>query len=660
MSRATRFVARHAHAPLVLAAWTVIHPHVGFANSGVQLPLSQYSAGSETTNNTIVTNGGFEQPGVAGPNATGWTPMTDQSGPSPAMSVGAPDAAHLPSPASAIGNFSAKGGSNNINFNNWYQQTVTLAPNTEYVISGYLWSYGISGNPPHNDISSTGDLAVLQLRDNANFFNTAGVALEPTAVDNGSGANGYFVYRSFNSGQFSDATPTLEVMSDPNENNLGARPTTLAQFDNVSITPASQFAAQKWNSATGGNWSDGSKWLNGVPNNVGFVLPQGNVEGSAIATFGNTIAAPATVTLDSAKGVAGINFDSAVSYTIDGPSTLTFAHQEDRDGVFVNVNQGTHTIAAPVVIRQPTSQGITNFGPRNFRVTVTPANAALTITTDVVSSGTSSFNLFKSGAGRLAMKNVRVGRLNINAGTVSVIVNNSTIATSSVQTLTIAGGPTTPTATFDIGDHDLIVRSGPKSDVESLVKFARNGGTWNANGISSSAAATNGNHTTGLGVLSGSEYTSVGGNGTFEGLAYASTDTLVKYTWNGDANFDGRVTFDDYVKIDTGFNTHLTGWLNGDFNYSGAVNFDDYVLIDVAFNQQNGTLGRAIDWISGDDRSGSGRTATGVSEMIEHFEEFGSTYGAAFLSAVPEPVAVPIACLGCCVASRRRARRDER
>ena len=67
---------------------------------------------------------------------------------------------------------------------------------------------------------------------------------------------------------------------------------------------------------------------------------------------------------------------------------------------------------------------------------------------------------------------------------------------------------------------------------------------------------------------------------------------LVKYTYYGDATFDGRVTFDDYAKIDTGFNQHRTGSLNGDFNYCGGVNFDDYGLIDSAFNNQSVTLGR--------------------------------------------------------------------
>ena len=50
------------------------------------------------------------------------------------------------------------------------------------------------------------------------------------------------------------------------------------------------------------------------------------------------------------------------------------------------------------------------------------------------------------------------------------------------------------------------------------------------------------------------------------------------------------VNFDDYSRIDNGFNTGRSGWLNGDFDGNGAVNFDDYSLIDLAFNTQTGPL----------------------------------------------------------------------
>jgi hypothetical protein len=48
------------------------------------------------------------------------------------------------------------------------------------------------------------------------------------------------------------------------------------------------------------------------------------------------------------------------------------------------------------------------------------------------------------------------------------------------------------------------------------------------------------------------------------------------------------VNFDDYARVDVGFNNSRSGWFNGDFDYSIAVNFDDYALIDLAFNSQSG------------------------------------------------------------------------
>src|SRR5207302_1946476 len=51
------------------------------ANSGTQLPLSQYQAGSEATQSTPITNPGFEQPGVTGSTATGWTNIDDGGNP---------------------------------------------------------------------------------------------------------------------------------------------------------------------------------------------------------------------------------------------------------------------------------------------------------------------------------------------------------------------------------------------------------------------------------------------------------------------------------------------------------------------------------------------------------------------------------------------------
>ena len=74
------------------------------------------------------------------------------------------------------------------------------------------------------------------------------------------------------------------------------------------------------------------------------------------------------------------------------------------------------------------------------------------------------------------------------------------------------------------------------------------------------------------------------GPSAFSSRTIDTTAVLVKYTYNGDTDFNGVVDFDDYSHTDSGFNGHKTGWLNGDFDGNGIVDFDDYSLIDLAFN----------------------------------------------------------------------------
>jgi len=120
------------------------------------------------------------------------------------------------------------------------------------------------------------------------------------------------------------------------------------------------------------------------------------------------------------------------------------------------------------------------------------------------------------------------------------------------------------------------------------------------------------------------------------------------------------VNFDDYVRTDNGFNNHLTGWLNGDFDLNGQVNFDDYVLIDLAFNTQNGTLGRALSFLNGDDWSGGDVSGPALRRVHLHFSEFGQEYARSFLAAVPEPstVAMVLPLLALMPPRRRRNEAD--
>jgi hypothetical protein len=143
----------------------------------------------------------------------------------------------------------------------------------------------------------------------------------------------------------------------------------------------------------------------------------------------------------------------------------------------------------------------------------------------------------------------------------------------------------------DLADNDLILDytgSSPLSDVRAKIIEGWNSGSWTGGGITSgvaaSVAADSGNsHKTALGYAEAStfSYTSFGGQ------TVDSTTVLVKYTWNGDANLDGRVNAIDF-NILASNNPASSGklWSDADFNYDGAVDTTpDYYLMAPNFGQ---------------------------------------------------------------------------
>jgi len=73
---------------------------------------------------------------------------------------------------------------------------------------------------------------------------------------------------------------------------------------------------------------------------------------------------------------------------------------------------------------------------------------------------------------------------------------------------------------------------------------------------------------------------SASATGVWGGQTVTGSDTLVMYTYGGDANLDGKINVDDYGHIDTSIGIGLNGWFNGDFNFDGKINVDDYGIID--------------------------------------------------------------------------------
>src|SRR5947208_1071356 len=104
-------------------ALVVFAAQFAHANSGIQLPLNQYSAGSEST--TLVSNGNFES------GASGWTPSGNII-----------TAAPIFSNTSNNGLLAAQmnDASNPASFTQ--NAPPALTANANYVLSGYLWNAG--------------------------------------------------------------------------------------------------------------------------------------------------------------------------------------------------------------------------------------------------------------------------------------------------------------------------------------------------------------------------------------------------------------------------------------------------------------------------------------------------------------------------------------
>ncbi len=182
---------------------------------------------------------------------------------------------------------------------------------------------------------------------------------------------------------------------------------------------------------------------------------------------------------------------------------------------------------------------------------------------------------------------VSIQSLNLSSGKLSL-----TTALPKVQ-LQLNALTQSGTGAIDIGSNDFVVNNGNLASIRSMVASGYNGGAWTGAGIDSSTAAADSKHLTALGVIQNSVDGTPTGTvlyPTLDGNLLSDTDVIVRYTYYGDANLDGKIDGSDYSRIDNGFTTHLTGWFNGDFNYDGVVDGSDYTLIDNAFNGQGAAL----------------------------------------------------------------------
>jgi autotransporter-associated beta strand protein len=293
----------------------------------------------------------------------------------------------------------------------------------------------------------------------------------------------------------------------------------------------------------------------------------------AIPAGGLSIANGATVQLAAANQI-----NDAAPITLGGSSaTLDLNGLSDTAGAItmssglVKTGAGTLTVASGSGISATTNASQAEIrGKLSLAGTTTAVSVAsaanLLISADV--SGSAAMNVTGGGPLTLTGSNSFAG-ITLNAGVLKID-----------DTGALGNGKT------DVTTRGLIATADTRANIEARVKIGRGSGNWTGTGITSSAAAANLNATTAVGVAVASEagYTS------FLAQTVNPTDVLVKYTYSGDSNLDGKVTFDDFQNFLNGFSgAQSARWFSGDFNYSGAVTFDDFQIFLTGYSAYNTT-----------------------------------------------------------------------
>jgi subtilase family serine protease len=319
-----------------------------------------------------------------------------------------------------------------------------------------------------------------------------------------------------------------------------------------------------------------------------------------------------TLNLDSSATMEQILVNGVATYTVEATLVpfMTFTFTGNIDALTVDATNGNPIPSGGITLNGANSGSLLNvigtesdadsflitshsidFGsdPINFsNVTLLTVNPGL---------GTDSLDV-DSGDVTIPAQSPGLGILTRQFSTLSVAsggeINFATAPSHADRTL-VEASTLAVTGKLDLGRNDMIVHGGDLTAVTAMLAGGFAGGTWTGNGIASSAAASDTRHLTALGIISnnlGSSNTLFGGIGQhlFDGVAPIASDLLIKFTYYGDTNLDGKVDGSDYSRIDNAAFFHQTGWFNGDFNYDGSINGSDYSLMDNAFNSQGSVM----------------------------------------------------------------------
>jgi autotransporter-associated beta strand protein len=316
----------------------------------------------------------------------------------------------------------------------------------------------------------------------------------------------------------------------------------------------------------------------------------------------------------------GRNNNSTGVQNLSGTNSLagTISLQAGGSVYWIDSDAGTLNLTNTLSAAASGARQVTLRGNGTGVVSGAIQDGSGTVSTSKDGGGTWTLSGNNTYTGATAVQNgtLRIGNNLTHSSAVTVSGGTLELPSNGTQLRVIKTGSITVTGMgkIDVSDNKLIATASPAgtwngsayTDITGVIASGRNGSAlplWDGAGIVTSQSQATGGNFTSIGVAQGSDLFTAAT--TWGGQSVALTDTLVMYTYCGDATLDGRINIDDYVKIDNGIAGGLHGWVNGDFNYDGVINIDDYTTcIDANIGNQNGFIFPTAGGIEGGPAGG--------------------------------------------------------
>jgi len=347
-----------------------------------------------------------------------------------------------------------------------------------------------------------------------------------------------------------------------------------------------------------------------------FKLTLNNLSGNATLE-----AQSGTHTVNAKIVTAGTNLDISTT----GAASLTLAQGIDNTAgkaITLNNTAGTlnvgniTTVTASTLAVTGSATAGNLEGASGAVAGSTTLNANATLTANRVRQDNLTISGSSGNAGAKLTINASPSSSPTNAGDPDMVSRVNTLSISGTTTafsppnpLTGYGGSQrTYYGTLDLKNNDLIVNnvspqdnSLANSQLSLITDYLRSGASstgtlaapdWAGKGINTSYGLAN----SALGVIRnvmdpGAAWDSNNLNPTYNPARFsawgdqtlAGNEILVKHTWYGDFDLDGKVSSFDFALLDAGFAgakqfDTTVGWFFGDANYNGIIDSQDYTL----------------------------------------------------------------------------------